>query len=154
MVARGIYLSQDRSDIQYAVKELSRKMSKPNRADVEKLKHLARYLIGRQRAVIHFDYQSVPSHWSVWVDSDWAGCKITRKSTSGGLVMFGSHVIRSWSTTQNVIALSSGEAEYYSMVKGSTMGMGVKALGSDMDVVIGAIEVSTDAIAAKGIASR
>ena len=111
LVARGIYLSQDRSDIQYAVKELSRKMSKPNRADVEKLKHLARYLIGRERAVIHFDYQSLPSHWSVWVDSDWAGCKITRKSTSGGIVMFGSHVIRSWSTTQNVIALSSGEAE-------------------------------------------
>ncbi len=43
LVARGVYLSQDRSDIQYAVKELSRKMSKPIKADVEKLKHLARY---------------------------------------------------------------------------------------------------------------
>ena len=89
LVARGVYLSQDRSDIQYAVKELSRQMSKPSRADVEKLKHLARYLIGRERAVIHFDYQSAPSQWTVWVDSDWAGCKITRKSTSGGLVLFG-----------------------------------------------------------------
>ena len=68
--------------------------------------------------------------------------------------MFGSHVIRSWSTTQNVIALSSGEAEYYSMVKGASMCMGVKALGNDMNVIIGSIDVNTDASAAKGIASR
>ena len=125
-------------------------MSKPSRADVEKLKHLARYLIERERAVIHFDYQSAPSQWTVWVDSDWAGCKRTRKSTSGGLVMFGSHVIRSWSATQNVIALSSGEAEYYSMVKGASMCMGVKALGNDMNVIIGSIDVNTDASAEEG----
>ena len=49
LVARGIYLSQDRSDIGYAVKELSRKMSKPDTGDIERLKHLARYLIGRER---------------------------------------------------------------------------------------------------------
>ena len=42
-VARGNYLSQDRSDIQYAVKELSRKMSKPMQSDWQKLKRLARY---------------------------------------------------------------------------------------------------------------
>ena len=36
VVARGNYLSQDRSDIQFAVKELCRKMSDPNRADIEK----------------------------------------------------------------------------------------------------------------------
>ncbi len=155
MPDRGIYLSQDRSDIQYAVKELSRKMSKPNRADVEKLKHLDRYLIGRERAVIHFEYQGLTSQWTVWVDSDWAERKITRTSTSGGLVMFGSHVVRSWSTTQKqFIARSSGEAEYYSMVKGASMCMGVKALGSDMNVIIGSIEVNTVASAAKGIASR
>ena len=31
VTARALYLSQDRSDIQYAVKELSRNMSAPNR---------------------------------------------------------------------------------------------------------------------------
>jgi hypothetical protein len=40
------------------------------------------------------------------------------------------------------------------MVKGSSMCMGVKALGSDMNVIIGPIDVNTDASAAKGIASR
>ena len=66
------------------------------------------------------------------MDSDWAACRVTRKSTSGGLVMLGSHVIRTWSATQSVIAMSSGEAEYYSMVKGSSMGMGIKSIAMDM----------------------
>ena len=147
-------MSQDRSDIGYAVKELSRKMSKPDTGDIEKLKHLARYLLGRERAVIHYDYQSAPSVWTVWVDSDWAGCRVTRKSTSGGLVMWGSHVIRTWSTTQSVIAMSSGEAEYYSMVNGSSMGLGIKSSASDLGVVMQVVNVKTDASAAEGIASR
>ena len=40
MVARGIYLSADRLDIKYAVKELSRWMSAPIRKDWRKLVRL------------------------------------------------------------------------------------------------------------------
>ena len=134
IVARGIYLAQDRSDIAFAVKELSRKMSNPDRRDWSSLKRLGRYLLKRERAVIYYDYQAYPRAWSVWVDSDWAGCRRTRKSTSGGVVMLGSHLIKSWSTTQQVIALSSGEAEYYSMVRGGSLGMGVSAIAKDMAV--------------------
>ena len=36
--------------------------------------------------------------------------------------MLGSHMIKGWSTTQSVIALSSGEAEYYGLVRGSSIG--------------------------------
>ena len=69
--------------------------------------------------------------------------------------MFGSHVIKTWSTTQAVIALSSGEAEYYALVKGASIGFGITSLiremGADMD---SGIRIHTDASAAKGIASR
>ena len=40
IVARGNYLSQDRMDIQYAVKELSRKMSSPTVADERRMKRV------------------------------------------------------------------------------------------------------------------
>ena len=46
-VARCIYLSQDRTDIQYATKELSRKMSNPCVGDIKILKRLGRHLKGR-----------------------------------------------------------------------------------------------------------
>ncbi len=50
-VARGIYLAQDRSDIQFPVNKLSRKMSKPNTGDFRKLRKLGRYLMGSPRMV-------------------------------------------------------------------------------------------------------
>ena len=52
------------------------------------------------------------------VDTDHVGCLKTRKSTSGGITRLGKHTIRTWSLTQYVVALSSGEAEYCGMVKG------------------------------------
>ena len=51
LTARMNYLGQDRSDIQFATKELCRKMSNANRGDWKKLKRLARYLIAAPRLV-------------------------------------------------------------------------------------------------------
>ena len=44
----------------------------------------------------------------VYTDTDWGGCPRTRKSTSGGCVMLGSHLIKSWSSIQTSVALSEG----------------------------------------------
>ena len=162
LVARANYLSQDRSDIQYSVKELCRNMSKPAVCDWNRLKRLGRYLIGRERMIINFDYQTWNGRLAVWTDSDWAGCRSTRKSTRGGVVMIGEHPIKTWSSTQAVIALSSGEAEYYAIVRGSSIGMGIKSMLKDWDVVSSIctahsseeIYINTDSSAAKGITQR
>jgi hypothetical protein len=42
--------------------------------------------------------------------------------------MWGGHCLKSWSSTQDVIALSSGEAEYYAIVKGVSQALGMKQL--------------------------
>ena len=69
--------------------------------------------------------------------------------------MIGSHLIKSWSSTQTVIALSSGEAEYYGMVKAAAQGIGAKAMLLDFGVDIKEpIDVMSDASAAIGIAQR
>ena len=84
--------------------------------------HLTRKLFkNNMRVVCRFEYQSLVNHVDVWNDSDHAGCLETRKSTSGGIVMMGEQCIKAWSVTQSVISLSSGEAEYYSMVKGASV---------------------------------
>ena len=70
-------------------------------------------------------------------------------------MMLGTHVIKSWSTNQAVVALSSGEAEYYGMVKGASQGMGLKAIAVDLGVAYeGPIQINADASAAIGMASR
>ena len=63
---------------------------------------------------------------TIWTDTDFAGCKRTRKSTSGGVAMFGNRMIKSWRSTQAIVSLSSGEAEYYGIVKGSSIALGLK----------------------------
>ncbi len=99
LTARGIYLAQDRTDVQYAVKELSRKMATPTKGSWEKLKRLGRYLKGRERVILEYDYQKNTNCINVWTDTDFAGCKVTRKSTYGGIIQLGGHLIKSWSST-------------------------------------------------------
>ena len=67
--------------------------------------------------------------------------------------MHGQHYIKSWSSTQAIIALSSGEAEYYGVVKAASVALGCKSMFMDMGVKVG-VYVHTDAEAAKGIANR
>ena len=52
LMARGIYLSQDRAYFQVTVNELSRIMSKPRGINWEALKRFGRYLIGQERPMI------------------------------------------------------------------------------------------------------
>ena len=87
------------------------------------------------------------------VDTDYAGCQRTRRSTSGGLVTHGSHLLKTWASTQTVVALSSGEAEYYGVVKGMCEALGIKSNAKDMGLDF-SITLSIDSSAAKGIATR
>ena len=85
---------------------------------MQKMKRLARYLLQSPRIIL----ESNPNMEDdgiidVYSDSDWAGCLRTRMSTSGGVMMFGNGVVKTWSNTQTTIAQSSGEAEYYALVR-------------------------------------
>ena len=52
-----------------------------------------------------------------------------------------------------MVALSSGEAEYYGMVKGASVALGLQSVLGDFRITCG-IEVKSDASAAIGIANR
>ena len=62
-------------------------------------------------------------------------------------------MVKSWSSNQAVIALSSGEAEYYGIVKGASIGLGTQSILTDLGCS-SKLVVWTDATAAKGIATR
>ena len=62
-------------------------------------------------------------------------------------------MVRGWSTTQAVIALSSGEPEYYGMVKGASNGLGLRSIIADLGIDLSVI-LKNDSSAAKGIANR
>ena len=60
-----------------------------------------------------------------YADSDWGGRRGSRKSTSGGFLMLGKHCIKTWSSTQGAVALSSAEAEFYAMIEAVIRGKGI-----------------------------
>ena len=93
------------------------------------------------------------THLNIFSDSDWAGCKRMRKSTQGYAVKYGNHCIKSYSSTQATIALSSAEAENYALVKAGPVALGMRAMYLDLGVKID-INLHTDASGAKGIAQR
>ena len=159
MAATANYLSQDRADIQYATKEICRDMATPKVSSIAKLKHLARYISGHPRLVWVFDEgdglggEDHEECIDVYTDSNWAGCLRTRRSTSGGIVVLDGGALKSWSSTQATVALSSGEAEYYALVKGAAEGLGIQALMKDLGWK-GKVRINVDASAAKSVASR
>ena len=148
------YLGQDRTDIGFATKEISRGMATPTNGDWSKVKRLGRYLKGKPRVVVKFPYQEWDKVVRVYTDTDFAGCKTTRKSTSGGMVFLGKHWVKGWSVMQSVIALSSGEAEYYGLVKGGSVGLGLVGMLEEVGIEGVRLELLTDASAAKAMAGR
>ena len=153
MAMRAAYLAQDRPDIQYAVKELARCMSAPTGLEWQSLERLGRYLAYRPRLVLIYRPQFGCAFMGARVDTDHAGCLKTRRSTNGGALMHGKHTIKSWASTQSVIALSSGEAEYYGAVKGASVLLGALSLCKDLGIELKG-RVHTDSSAAKGMANR
>ena len=109
-VTRCLFLSQDR-DITFIVDELCQKMSSPNQQSLAKLKRLARYLKRERERGQVFEYGKLAEELTVFTDSDWASCKETRKSSSGGVLMLGRHTLKALSRKQKVIAKNSAEAE-------------------------------------------
>ena len=85
--ARINYLSQDRPELLYAAKEACRRMETPCEAHWGLLKRIGRFLLGMPRTAQIFRWQKAAPLVEAFVDSDWAGCRCTLGSTSGGAVL-------------------------------------------------------------------
>ena len=151
--ARANYLARDRVDIAYNSKELCRDFAVPNQRSYNKLKRLVRHLVANPRLVYHYPWQDKPSGIKVYVDTDFAGCKATRRRTSGGVAMHGVHAVKHWSNTQTTVCLSSGEAELRGIGDGLAQDIGLQSIACDMGLHW-RIELYTDATAAIAIARR
>ena len=149
------YLGQDRSDIQYAVKEVCQGMAKPSEGGKARTKRVARYLLGARRLVWCYgedDGDDEKIKIDVYVDSDWAS-GWSRKSTSGGMVVVNGAGVKHWSRTQKARALSSGEAEYCALVTGCAEGLGMQSIAEDLGWD-SEVRLWSDSSAARSVGNR
>ena len=153
LAARANSLAQDRPDLSYAGKELCRQFAVPTTDSLEQLKTLIRYLIRCPRIMYHFKWQERSPMLNVYVDTDFAGCRVSRRSTSGGVAFRSGRCLRHWSRAQPTLAFSSGEAELGGLCKGATHGIGLRSMALDIGIEL-QIHLRTDATAAIGMSRQ
>ena len=150
VAARINYLAHDRADLKIAAMRVCKAMSSPKVEDWLAVEKVAKYLRSRPVVKCVYKWQARCPYISAYSDSDWAGDRVTRRSTSGGCLLRGMHLIKCWATTQHVIALSSGEAELYACVRVSSEAIGLRSVMEDMGISV-KVDVFVDANAAIGM---
>ena len=107
-----------RPDIAFAVCTLAKHVETPRAGHWKALQRVMRYLVQTKDLGLCFGGQDTQAAPYVYVDADWAGDHGTRKSMSGCIVMMGGAAVTWYARQQEVVALSSTEAEYIAMCAG------------------------------------
>ena len=121
------YPAQDRLDLAETTKRLAQRMSEPREFDFVPLKRAARYLVGRPKAALRYRRQKHVDKITVFMDIDFTGDPVSRKSSTGLVDLIGNHTVKSGSTLQSLTALSVGEADFYAVVKGGQVGVALRS---------------------------
>ena len=163
IVGRLLWLALIRPDIAYATKELTRDLTAPATESITKVKCLLRFIAGTkdhcQRLCpnVTLGSSNCTLDLDCYVKSDWAGCRSTRKSTSGTVVQILNSTVSFGSRTQGTIALSPGEAA----VCACAIGQGTSEALYIRNLIIEAklaksinINIHTDSTQGKSMATR
>ena len=153
LAATSNYLAADRGYLAYAAKECARQMAAPTKQSWERMVRDGRYLKGRLRLQTWYAYQEDPRIVATYSDTDWAGCRRTRRSTTGGFAAYGKHPLKTWCRTPATVALSSANAELYGLVRASAEHIGIMSMLRDLGAEVEG-QVFGDAGAALAIIAR
>jgi hypothetical protein len=113
MIDSLLYLTASRPDIMFSVCMCARFQASPKECHIMVVKRTLRYL--RQTPNLGLWYSKGAQFILIgYLDSDYAGCKIDRKSTSSTFQLLVRSLVLWSSKKQNSIALSTAEVEYVS----------------------------------------
>ena len=115
LIGSLLYLTTSMLDIMFVVCLCARYQANPKESQFKAAKRIMKYLKGTSSVGLWYPSHS-PIHLIGYSDSDFAGCKLDRKSTSGTCHLLGSSLISWHSKKQACVALSTAEAEYIAAV--------------------------------------
>ena len=111
MIGSLLYLTASRPDMMFSVCMCAKFQDNPKEAHLVAVKRILRFL--KHTPSIGLWYPKGAIFQLVgYSDSDYVGCKIDRKSTSGGCHLLGRSLVSWTSKKQNSVALSTAKVEY------------------------------------------
>jgi len=120
-----------RPDIAFAVGMVSRYMENPGQAHWTAVKRILRYLQGTKDQGITYNNKN-EIKLEGFSDADWGGDRKDRKSTSGYIFKLANGPISWGSKKQQIVALSTSEAEYIALALAVQEGIWIKNLLSEI----------------------
>jgi hypothetical protein len=106
MIGSLLYVTASRPDVMFSVCMCARLQASPRESHLKAIKRILRYNVGLWYP------KGLKFELVGYSDSDYAGCKVERKSTSSTCQFLGRSLV-SWSSKkQNSIAFSTAEVEY------------------------------------------
>ena len=147
LVCTALYFGQDRPETQYATREAARFMSGPT------LKRLCKYYSEAPVLRWSLPYHEMPSEITAVTDANWAGELEGLRPTSCGWICFGDHLLETYSSTQQIVALSTAESEYISITNGAAHALEVRSAMVEYGVTCEVV-CETDASPGRAVATR
>jgi hypothetical protein len=130
-------------------------MQRPTTEHQQAVKRILRYVAGTSDYGLHYPRCPGAAHFIGYSDSDHAGDIDTSKSTSGTLFFLGKCPISWQSVKQQVVALSSCEAEYIAATTASTQALWLaRLLGDLLGRDAEAVELRVDSKSALALAKN
>ncbi|RVW28774.1 Retrovirus-related Pol polyprotein from transposon RE1 [Vitis vinifera] len=143
MIGSLLYLTASRPDIMYSVCLCARFQSCPKESHLSAVKRIHRYL--KRTMDINLWYPKGDNFELIgYLNADFAGCKVERKSTSGTCHFLG-HSFVSWhSKKQKSVALSTAEAEYIASGLCCAQILWMKQTLSDFNLIFEHVPIKCD----------
>ena len=148
-----MYHSLDRPDMQFSTSKVMSAISAPKVKHMAQLKYVARYLVSRGECAWYFKYQEMPAEVLAYADADWASNGDSRRSVDCCHLMLGKNLIETSTSTQQVVALSSSESEFYGVLRSAACALQLRALMVELDLKL-TVRVLSDSSGARGMIKR
>jgi len=138
-----LYLTASRPAIMFVVCLCARYQSDPKESHYNVAKRIWKYLQGTKDVGLWYP-GNVSLNLTGFSNSDFAGCKIDRKSTSGTCRMLGSILIYWHCKKQACVALSTVEAEYIATGSCCAQTLWLRQQLSDFGILLNKIPINCD----------
>jgi hypothetical protein len=124
------FVIPERPDLGFEVMKPSKALARPVLHDMAALRRVVRYM----DMELFLEPELRDKHLlEVWVDTDYAGDKVTRRSVGSTVARLDGVLLHFHSKQQTVVATSSAEAEYYGIAAGLAEGMAVRQILSEFN---------------------